>query len=91
MNDWILKLTGKTVDAGSEIAGSQLEFHGNVGWGWVALLALAFAVIVWISYRWLPTELSRGNKSVLVVLRIAFLVLLLGILMGPVLSLELSR
>ncbi|MDP6035082.1 MAG: hypothetical protein QGG55_03475, partial [Verrucomicrobiota bacterium] len=91
MNDWILKLTGKTVDAGSEIVGSQLEFHGNVEWGWVALLAFAFAVILWISYRWLPVELSGRRKAVLVVLRATFLVLLLGILLGPVLSLELSR
>jgi hypothetical protein len=91
MNDWILKLTGKTVDAGSEIMGSQLEFHGNVEWGWVALLAFAFAVILWISYRWLPVELSGRRKAVLVVLRATFLVLLLGILLGPVLSLELSR
>jgi len=91
MNDWILKLTGKTVDAGSEIVGSQLEFHGNVEWGWVALLAFAFAVILWISYRWLPVELSGRRKAVLVGLRATFLVLLLGILLGPVLSLELSR
>ncbi|SVE01092.1 uncharacterized protein METZ01_LOCUS453946, partial [marine metagenome] len=79
------------VDAGSEIVGSQLEFHGNAEWGWVALLASAFAVILWISYRWLPVELSGRRKAVLVVLRATFLVLLLGILLGPVLSLELSR
>ncbi len=91
MNDWILKLTGKSVNEGSEIVGSQLEFHANLEWSWIALLAFAFAVIVWISYRWLPTELSRGRKVVLVLLRSTFLVLLLGILMGPVLSLELSR
>ena len=36
MNDWILQLTGNTVEAGSEIIGSQLKFHGNVEWGWVA-------------------------------------------------------
>ena len=80
MNDWILKLTGKSVNEGSEIVGSQLEFHANLEWSWIALLAFAFAVIVWISYRWLPTELSRGRKVVLVLLRSTFLVLLLGIL-----------
>ena len=91
MNDWILKLTGETVETGSEVLGSQLEFHGGVEWGWIALLVAAFAVVIWISYRWLPAELSNGRKALLVILRAAFLVLLLGILLRPVLSLSLER
>ena len=91
MNDWILKLTGETVEAGSEVVGSQLEFHGGVEWGWIALLVAAFAVVIWISYRWLPAELSGGRKAMLVILRVAFLVLLLGVLLRPVLTLSLER
>jgi len=91
MNDWILKLTGKTVDAGSEIVASKLELHGNVEWSWIAFLAFAFVLILWVSYRWLPEELSGRRKTILVILRATFLTLLLGILLGPVLSLELSR
>jgi len=91
MYDWILKLTGATVETGSEVIGSQLEFHGGVEWGWIALLVAAFAVVIWISYRWLPAELSSGRGAILVFLRAAFLVLLLGILLRPVLTLSLER
>jgi len=91
MNDWILKLTGETVEAGSEVVGSQLEFHGGMEWIWIALLAAAFAMVIWISYRWLPAELSSGRKATLVILRVAFLVLLLGVLLRPVLTLSLER
>ena len=91
MNDWILKLTGETVEAGSEVVGSQLEFHGGMEWIWIALLAAAFAMVIWISYRWLPAELSSGRKATLIILRVAFLVLLLGVLLRPVLTLSLER
>ncbi len=91
MNDWILKLTGETVEAGSEVVGSQLEFHGGMEWIWIGLLAAAFAMVIWISYRWLPAELSSGRKATLVILRVAFLVLLLGVLLRPVLTLSLER
>ena len=91
MNDWILKLTGETVEAGSEVVGSQLEFHGGMEWIWIGLLAAAFAMVIWISYRWLPAELSSGRKATLIILRVAFLVLLLGVLLRPVLTLSLER
>jgi len=45
MNDWILKLTGETVEAGSEVVGSQLEFHGGMEWIWIGFLAAAFAMV----------------------------------------------
>ena len=91
MNDWILKLTGETVEAGSEVVDSQLGFHGGVEWGWIMLLVVAFAMIIWVSYRWLPAELSSGRKTMLVFLRVAFLVLLIGVLLRPVLTLSLER
>ena len=91
MNDWILKLTGETVEVGSEVVDSQLGFHGGMEWGWIALLVVAFAMIIWVSYRWLPAELSSGRKTMLVFLRVAFLVLLIGVLLRPVLTLSLER
>ena len=71
--------------------GSQLEFHGGVEWGSLALLVAAFAVVIWLSYRWVPAELSSGRGVILGFLRAAFLVLLLGILLRPVLTLSLER
>ena len=33
MSDWILKLTGSTVEAGSEVVGYGVETAGGVAWG----------------------------------------------------------
>ena len=44
-----------------------------------------------LSYRWMPAEQTPARKGILVFLRLAFLALLLGILLRPVLTLELER
>jgi hypothetical protein len=90
MIDWILRLKNKTIEPGSEIVGKHLEFHGGIEWGWIALLLLAFAVVVVIAYRWLPAEQSVGRKVALVGLRVVFILLLVGILLRPILALDIS-
>ena len=40
MSDWILKLTGSTVEAGSEVVGYGVETAGGIAWGYIALLAV---------------------------------------------------
>ena len=91
MSDWILKLTGSTVEAGSEVVGYGVETAGGIAWGYIALLAVLLTTVVILSYRWMPAEQTPARKWILVFLRLAFLALLLGILLRPVLTLELER
>ena len=91
MDNWILKFTDTVIEPGSEIVGRSVEFHGGVGLGWVLLMALGFAGVIAISYRWMPAEQSAVRKASLVGLRVAFVVLLLGILFRPILALELTQ
>ena len=91
MDNWILKFTDTVIEPGSEIVGRSVEFHGGVGLGWVLLMALGFAGVIAISYRWMPAEQTAVRKAILVGLRVAFVVLLLGILFRPILALELSQ
>ena len=46
MSDWILKLTGSTVEAGSEVVGYGVETAGGVAWGYIALLAVLLVALV---------------------------------------------
>ena len=91
MQDWILKLTGATVEPGSTVVQMAPRVHEGVEWGWMILLAVAFAAVVWGSYRWLPSELSRTRRILLIGLRSLFIALLIGLLLRPVLVLTLSR
>jgi len=91
MQDWILKLTGATVEPGSTVVRMTPRVHEGVEWGWMILLAMAFIGVVWVSYRWLPSELSRARRVMLIGLRGLFIALLVGLLLRPVLELTLSR
>ena len=91
MSDWILKLTGSTVEAGSEVVGYGVGTAGGVAWGYIALLAVLLTTVVILSYRWMPAEQTPARKGILVFLRLTFLALLLGILLRPVLTLEMER
>jgi len=91
MDDWILKFTDTTVEPGSEIVGRAVEFHGGIGLGWIVLMAVAFAAVIWVSYKWMPSEQTGFRRFTLIALRGAFVVLLLGILFRPILALEISQ
>lgn len=91
MSDWILKLTGSTVEAGSEVVGYGVETAGGIAWEYIALLAVLLTTVVILSYRWMPAEQTPARKGILVFLRLTFLALLLGILLRPVLTLEMER
>ncbi len=91
MDKWILKLTGSTVEAGSKTVGYEWHAVGGVGVEYLALLLVALLAVVWVSYRWMPAELSPARKGILIVLRVSFLLLLVGVLLRPVLTLKLER
>ena len=91
MHDWILKLTGATVEPGSTVLDMTPRVYEGVEWGLMILLAAAFVAVIWGSYRWLPSELSRTRRVMLIGLRGLFIALLLGLLLRPVLVLTMSR
>ena len=91
MNDWILKLTGSTVEPGSIVTGFDLGAAGGIGVEIILLMAAALLTVVIISYRWMPEEQTAARKGMLIFLRLAFLSLLLGILLQPILTLHLER
>ena len=91
MTDWIIKLTGSAVESGSTVVGFDLGTAGGVGAGIIVLIAAVLVAVVIVSYRWMPEEQTSFRKGLLIILRLAFLSLLLGILFQPVLTLNLER
>ena len=87
MTEFLLRLFGARVDDAVDIATASLAFRGTGGIGWVLLLLLALGTGVFVLYRRSPVHLSPGRKYTLAALRCAFIALLIGLILRPVLSL----
>ena len=86
MTDFFLRLLGARIEDAVNIKNAALTFHGGLNTAWVALLALALAAFAWWTYRKSPQTLSPVRQYTLAMLRILFLLLLLGLLLRPVLA-----
>ncbi len=85
MTDFLLKLFGiDAADAGN-VSALSLEFHG-VNPLWVMLLAIVLAALVYWMYRRTAEQVPWLRRVVLTLLRGTFLLLILGTLLQPVLS-----
>ncbi len=86
MTELFMRLLGAPVDHAERIAGASLAFRGGLGMGWFVFLLLAFAAFAVWTYRSAAPAVAPWKRHALAVLRIAFLALLLGLLLRPVLA-----
>ena len=85
MTDLLLKLFGIKATGSSRIADTDVSFHG-VNPAWVILAALVLGAVVFLMYRRAGEGLSLFRRISLFILRAAFLLLILGLLLRPVLT-----
>jgi hypothetical protein len=90
MSAWFLKMLGVEAD-GAEVSGVSVAVQGGVDWGWIILLGVALAVVTFVSYRWLPAEVSRFRRMMLTGLRLVFFALLVLLILMPVVRFDLKR
>ena len=88
MTGFLLKLFGARVEDPVDIASASVAFRGTAGIGWVVLLLAVLAVLVYLMYRKSPVHITPARKYTLAALRIAFIALLVGLILRPVLSLS---
>src|SRR4051812_42870170 len=88
MTAFFLKLLGTPVSDALSISNATLAFRGGIGLPWIILLAILLGVLTWISYVKTPVAITRGRKCCLIVLRSAFFLLVIGLLMRPILALS---
>jgi uncharacterized membrane protein len=85
MTDFLLKLFGVQTRDASHVTDRSLSFHG-VNPVYVMLAGLALAGLVYWMYRRTAEHISAARRWTLTVLRALFLVLILGLLLRPVLT-----
>ncbi len=66
-----------------------LSYEG-ISWGWAFFLLLLLGGIIWWSYRWGASELSRKQRTLLTALRIALIAVFLFLLVKPVVLLTMN-
>ncbi len=87
MTEFLLKLLGARVEDAVDIAKASLAFRGTAGVGWVVALLILLGAAVYVMYRQSPVHITPARKYTLAALRIAFIALLIGLILRPVLSL----
>ncbi len=87
MTEFLLKLLGTHVDDALAISKVSLAFRGGVGLPTVVFAAIALGLLTWWSYVKTPVPITRARKWTLTVLRLAFFVLFIGLLLRPILAL----
>ena len=90
MSAWFLQLLGMESE-GANVSGVSVALQGGVSTGWMLLLGAALLGVTFVSYRWLPAEVTRFRRIMLTGLRLLFFSLLLLLLLMPVVRFELKR
>lgn len=88
--DFFLKLFGITATDASRLSAWKLAFHGYNP-AWVILGALVLIVLTFWLYKRSAQHVSFSRRFTLSLLRSAFLVLVLGLLLRPVLSITFEQ
>ncbi|MEC8928184.1 MAG: hypothetical protein VX705_03135 [Verrucomicrobiota bacterium] len=92
MDNWLLKLLNVSLEEGKTYVGHEGPLlHNGMGSGWLLLLGVGLAVLAWVSYRWIPAELPKSRRYILLGLRLVFLFLLLLLMAQPTLKLKLQE
>ena len=86
MTEFLLRISGVTVENAAQISGVQFALRNGWALGWIMLLAALLAAMTWWSYRRDAGEaVSPAMRRVLTALRALLFLLLLLMLLRPVL------
>jgi hypothetical protein len=89
MTEWLLKLFNITTGGNARVTGSELVFTSGIGDWWLALLAIALAVVSVLLYR-READLPHWKRWTMAALRVALFVCLLLLIARPVLRFALE-
>jgi len=87
MNTFLLRILGAPAGESGTVVSSRFELHPVWGWGLWALVAVLVVGVAFVSYRRRDVEMPPGRRIALGVLRGVALLMVLGVLLRPTLSL----
>ena len=91
MNAILLKLIGVPADEISSVTGSSIQLSPIVSPILIAIVALSLAALSWFLYRSTPEDVKNSRRRGMISMRIIFFILLLGLLLKPIITLDLEK
>ena len=91
MNSILLKLIGVPADEISSVSGISVQLSPVVSPILIAITALILGIFSWSFYKSTPEDVKKSRGRGMLIMRILFFILLLGILLKPIISLDLER
>ena len=91
MNSILLKLIGVPADEISSVTGISIQLSPVVSPILIAITALILGIFSWSFYKSTPEDVKKSRRRGMLIMRIMFFILLLGILLKPIISLDLER
>ena len=91
MNSILLKLIGVPADEISSVTGISVQLSPVVSPILIAITALILGIFSWSFYKSTPEDVKKSRRRGMLIMRIIFFILLLGILLKPIISLDLER
>lgn len=91
MNSILLKLIGVPADEISSVTGISVQLSPVLSPTLIAITALILGIFSWSFYKSTPEDVKKSRRRGMLIMRILFFILLLGILLKPIISLDLER
>ncbi len=91
MNSILLKLIGVPSDETSSITGIAIQLAPIVSPIILILAAILLIACSWFFYKSTPEDVKPSRRRTMLLMRIVFFILLLGLLLRPIINLDLER
>ena len=91
MNSILLRLLGLPTEESASVTDSSIQFAPLVSATIIILIAMSLGFVSWLAYRSTPEDVPPGRRRIMVIMRATFFIMLLGLLLRPVIQLDLER
>ena len=91
MNSILLRLLGLPTEESASVTGTSIQLAPLVSLTLIILVSLFLGFLSWLAYRSTPEDVPSSRRKIMMIMRIAFFIMLLGLLLRPVIQLNLER
>ena len=91
MNSILLRLLGLPTEESASVTGTSIQLAPLVSSTIIIVIALLLGFLSWLAYRSTPEDVPSSRRKLMMIMRVAFFVMLLGLLLRPVIQLNLER
>ncbi|MEC7862168.1 MAG: vWA domain-containing protein, partial [Verrucomicrobiota bacterium] len=91
MNSILLRLLGLPTEESASVTETSIQLAPLVSSTIIIVIASLLGFLSWLAYRSTPEDVPSSRRKIMMIMRAAFFVMLLGLLLRPVIQLNLER